>query len=302
MTRILSIGECMIEMSPRGALGNYAMGFAGDTMNTAWYLRRLLPQSDQVGYFTAVGMDAGSEQMMGFLEGAGLETGQIARKADRTVGLYVIQLENGERSFNYWRGQSAARTLADDAGALDRALSGNDIAYFSGITLAILPKAAQATLLEAFRKFRAAGGQVVFDPNLRPALWANAQEMTETIMQAAAVSDTVLPSHEDEATWFGDASPEATAKRYGDQGAGVVIVKNGSGQMLALEDGTYSTHTPLAVSQVVDTTAAGDSFNAGFLAARVSGAPVGTAVMAGAGLAAKVVQAHGALVEVEGLS
>ena len=298
MTRILSIGEAMIEMAPAGPNSTYQMGFAGDTMNTAWYLRRLLPAGDEVSYFTAVGTDAASDQMIDFLCEAGIGTEHIQRREDLTVGLYMIQLEDGERSFSYWRGQSAAKGLADDLSALEAALKRSDIAYFSGISIAILPDPGREKLFTALSAFRKNGGQVVFDPNLRPRLWENDADMTRVVMQAAALSDTVLPSHEDEATWFKDADPEATAQRYLDQGASCVIVKNGSGQMLAVDGGVSSTHDPVSVAQVMDTTAAGDSFNAGFLAAQISGASLADAVAEGAILAAKVVQARGALVKV----
>lgn len=296
MTRIVSIGECMVELAPTDAEGQFRIGFAGDTMNTAWYLRRRLGSGHQVDYLSAVGQDAISGQMLDFLRAAGIGTDHIARLTDRTVGLYMIQLQDGERSFSYWRGQSAARRLADDAARLDRALSGADIAVFSGITLAILPAEGRARLLEALARVRAAGGSVVFDPNLRPRLWDTAQEMTAAVMEAARMSDTVLPSHEDEAIWFHDTDPEATLTRYRTAGARTVVVKNGPGEILMCEDAETSRLLPASAPRVVDTTAAGDSFNAGYLAARLAGKPLATAVADAAALAAQVIQARGALV------
>ncbi|MCE6967363.1 sugar kinase [Cereibacter sphaeroides] len=296
MTRFVAIGECMVEMSPTDQPGHFRMGFAGDTMNTAWYLRRLLPETDSVDYMSAVGTDAISASMTDFLADAGIGTSCIARRTDRTVGLYMIQLQDGERSFSYWRGQSAARTLAQDAEALHRALSAADVAYFSGITMAILPPEDRSRLLAALSAFRTAGGEVVFDPNLRPRLWGSPDEMIAAISRAAAVSDTVLPSWEDEAAWFGDADLLATARRYADSGVRTVVVKNGPAPMLLWDKGETSHHLPAAVTAAVDTTAAGDSFNAGFLAGRAKGATLAQAIRAGAELAAKVIQSRGALV------
>lgn len=296
MTRILAIGECMVELSMQ-AQDTYAAGYAGDTMNTAWYLRHLLPQTDQIDYLTAVGDDGVSDKMVAFLQNAGIGTGNIARRDGLTVGLYMIELQNGERSFNYWRGQSAARTLAQDSGFLTSALATTDIAYFSGITIAILPADDLDRLLEALSVFRARGGTVVFDPNLRPRLWRSPQDMQQAVMRAAAVSDTVLPSHEDEVTWFNDADPQATAERYAKAGASLVVVKNGTGQILAWQNGSQSLHDPAVVPHVVDTTAAGDSFNAGFLASLIQDDDLEAAINSGATLAAKVIQSHGALVD-----
>ncbi len=298
--RIICVGEAMVEMAPSAAPGDYRMGFAGDTLNTAWYLRRALGEAWAVEYLTAVGQDAVSDRLVGFIEGAGVGTMHIARIAGRTVGLYLIELKDGERSFAYWRGQSAARVLAQDAGHLARALDGAGIVYLSGITLAVLEGAGRANLYAALTQARAAGAKVVFDPNLRPRLWPDTATMCRVIMEAAALSDVVLPSHEDEATFFGDIDVNATADRYSDAGAGLVVVKNGGGDMLTRDGAVYASHAPEVVARIVDTTAAGDSFNAGFLAAWVAGGDVATSVRAGARLAAQVIGQRGALCEVEG--
>lgn len=136
---------------------------------------------------------------------------------------------------------------------------------------------------------------MVFDPNLRPRLWDSPHTMTASITAAAQVSDTVLPSHEDEATWFGDTDPDATLARYLRAGARTVVVKNGPGEISISHDGTISRVRPVAAATVVDTTAAGDSFNAGFLASRLSGELIDQAVIDAAALAGRVIQSRGAL-------
>ena len=296
MTRILAIGECMVELAPAVAANTYKAGFSGDTMNTAWYMRRLLDTDYQVDYFTAVGTDRTSDQMLGFLKQAGIGTDHITRRLDGTVGLYMIQLTNGERSFSYWRGQSAARTLAQDDTLLENALKGVDVAFFYGITIAILPEGDRARFLTILAAFKAAGGTVVFDPNLRPTLWDTTEDMTNAIMHAAAVSSISLPSHEDEAEWFGDADSAATAARYAKAGARTVVVKNGSAEILIHANNTVTTLSPEKIDAVVDTTAAGDSFNAGYLAALLQGASETKAAAAGAALAGKVIRSRGALI------
>ena len=296
MNRVICIGECMVELAPTGD-GTFRMGFAGDTMNTAWYLRRRLSPDWEVDYLTAVGTDAISDRMVAFLSGAGIGTDQVARRVDRTVGLYLIELTGGERSFAYWRGESAARTLAADGMALASALDGARLAYLSGITLAILPEGDRAGLLDALAVFRAAGGTVAFDPNLRPRLWSSGEAMCAAVMQAAGVADIALPSFDDEAQWFGDSDPAATAARYAGAGVATVVVKNGAGPILCRADGAEVWADPVPVPEVVDSTAAGDSFNAGYLAARLAGNAQAEAVAAGAWLAARVIGGRGALVE-----
>lgn len=297
MGRIVSIGECMGELSETSSPGMLSMGFAGDTLNTAYYLRHSLGQDWQVDYVSAVGTDGLSDRMVDFLKSEGIGTDHVRRLADKTIGLYYITLKDGERSFTYWRNDSAAKRLASDPAALNRALEGADLAYWSGITLAILSNQDRLALIEALGQFAGKGGTVVFDPNLRPRLWDNPEAMRGWVHRAAAVSDLCLPSFEDEATWFGDADPAATAKRYQAEGARRVIVKNGAEDVTSAgSSGELSRFSVPSVEHVVDTTAAGDSFNAGYLAAELNGASIENAVAAGARLAGRVIGARGALV------
>ena len=293
--RFVALGEVMVEMAAAED-GLYAPGYAGDTFNTAWYARRLLPADWRVDYVTAIGADAVSDDLAAFAEAQGIGTAHIRRVSDRTVGLYMIRLNDGERSFFYWRGQSAARMLADDEAALSRALTGAGIVYFSGITLAILSDEGRERFCAAVAAARAAGSHVAFDTNLRPRLWAGREAMRAGLMRGAAVADTVLPSFDEEELAFGDASPAETIARYRDAGADTVVVKNGAGICRAVSGGEGTVElTPPAVRRVIDSTAAGDSFAAGFLAARARGADLRTATQKASALAARVVQTRGAL-------
>ncbi|MBP7242429.1 sugar kinase [Amaricoccus sp.] len=295
--RIVCLGECMVEFAPNGD-GLYRRGFAGDTFNTAWYLRRLLPAGRPVDYVSCVGTDAVSDAMLAFMADAGVGTGGVARLPDRTVGLYVIDVKDGERSFSYWRSASAARLLAADPARLGAALDGAALVLLSGITLAIVPDEDRPALLAALAAARKAGATIAFDPNIRPRLWGDAATMRAALDRAAAGADVVLPSFEDEATHFGDADPDATLARFRAAGAATVIVKNGPGEVVAWDAHEGRTTFRPSPVEARDTTAAGDSFNAGFLAARLAGAPLAAAIEAGATLAGRVCQHPGALVPI----
>jgi 2-dehydro-3-deoxygluconokinase len=295
-SKFLAVGECMVEMAPTGA-GTYAMGFAGDTLNTAWYARKCLPADWSVGYYTAVGQDQVSQQMLGFLKGSDLDTTAIKQRDDRTVGLYLIQLKDGERSFAYWRSQSAARCLASDRSHLEAALDGAGLVYFSGITLAILPPEDRSAFLAALRSARENGVRVAFDPNLRPRLWEDVQTMRAVVTEAAGCCDFVMPSFEDELAHFGDTTPDISADRYLAAGAGMVVVKNGPEEVVCAGNGFRQAFQPQPVTGIVDTTAAGDSFNAAFLSEFLISGDIPASVEAGARLAGKVIRHRGALVE-----
>jgi 2-dehydro-3-deoxygluconokinase len=293
----LSIGECMVELTPDGR-GRYLLGFAGDTFNTAWYARRALPPDVTVAYRTAVGCDPLSDRLLAFMEDEGVVP-DAGRIDGATVGLYLVHLENGERSFTYWRETSAARRLVQGLARLPHVRTAGDMAYLSGITLAILPQDDRGRLLDRIAAARRQGVTVAFDPNLRPALWEDADGMRTWVSRTAAQSDIVLPSFDDEATHFGDADPGVTLARYRSGGASTVIVKDGAGPVCGIApDGTESRVEPPVVAAVVDTTAAGDSFNAATLAALMEGQTLREAMEAGCRLAAKVVTRRGALVQV----
>ncbi|WP_378944436.1 sugar kinase [Mesorhizobium sp. ANAO-SY3R2] len=292
--RVLSIGECMVELSQAEG-GLLRQGFAGDSFNTAYYLRAFLPQAQPVDYFTAVGTDPVSDAMLAFIEGTGVGTSFIRRVPERTPGLYMIHLKDGERSFSYWRSASAARLLADDANALHTAIEASETIFFSGITLAILAPPAVETLLAEIGRARDAGKLVAFDPNIRPRLWADADAMRRTISAAASAATMVMPSFEDEAAHFGDASIAATVARYRALGIEKLVVKDGVNGITLSFDGRTSFVPSVAAEAVVDTTGAGDSFNGAFLAAYLETGDERRAAEFAARVAATVIGHHGAL-------
>ncbi|WP_026282785.1 sugar kinase [Rhizobium sp. 2MFCol3.1] len=293
--RFLSIGECMVELSQAGA-GLLRKGFAGDTLNTAWYARACLDKDWSVDYCTALGDDAMSDEMVAFFAEAGIGTESIRRIKGKAPGLYMISLKDGERSFSYWRDNSAARQLAADADFLRQAIEGADVVYFSGITLAILSRDDADTLLAEARRAKASGKLVAFDPNIRPRLWSGYDEMHATISEGARAASMVLPSFEDEALHFGDVSIEATIHRYRALGVRDVVVKNGADGITLDFDGDETFVPSERVEQVVDTTSAGDSFNGAFIAHYLETHDAPEAARFAAKVAARVVSEHGALV------
>lgn len=293
---LITIGECMVEMAPSDD-DRYQMGFAGDMFNSAWYARQLASSDISVGFLSAIGDDAVSARMEQFIRSAGVEP-HLSVVPGKSVGLYLISLNNGERSFSYWRSDSAARRMTDGLEQLP-GLGMGDMALFSGITLAILNDTRRATLLDLLGDARARGVTIAFDPNIRPRLWSSADDMRRWITMAAGVADLVLPSFDDEATHFGDVTPQATIARYHASGAGCVVIKNGAGPVCA-SDGSSPVLMvqPPLVKTIIDTTAAGDAFNGGFLVARLKGTSMEKSIDAGCAVAAKVIGARGALVRV----
>ncbi len=293
---VASIGECMLELS--GQAGpNWRMGFAGDTFNTLWALHALSDDRPAT-YVSAFGDDPFSHDQIGFFARNGIGIGASPIIPGARPGLYAISLTGAERSFTYWRGDAAARQLASDPAALAKSLQGQALVYFSGITLAILDDTARKTLLATVAIARGAGSRIAFDPNYRPRLWRNREQAQAAILEALAVTDIALPTFPDEQMLFGDTTPEATAERLG-RTVGEIVVKNGEEPALVVSNGVSARVPAVHVAAPVDTTGAGDSFNGGYLAARLVGhAPVEAAGHAHR-VAAAVVQVRGALAPFE---
>ena len=294
VTRVAAAGECMIELSAEPN-GRWRLGYAGDTFNALWTLRALLPERVACDYVSAFGDDPFSSRQIEFFAGAGIGTGASPRIPGARPGLYAITLDGHERSFTYWRGDSAARRLADDKIALAQSLAGRHLVLFSGITLAILEPAARERLIEALAAARAAGTRIAFDPNYRPRLWNSSDAAREANDRALSVSDIALPTFPDEADLYGDASPDATAARIQAAGVDEIVVKNGIEPALVGRGGWMRPVVAMPSSSPVDTTGAGDAFNGAYLAARLLGHDPVASVGVAHRVAARCVETRGAL-------
>jgi 2-dehydro-3-deoxygluconokinase len=301
MTRVATIGECMIELRHTDA-ETLKLGFGGDTLNTAVYLARLGHAGGvQVDYVTALGDDAYSEAMLAFWRAEGVGTDLVVRLPGRLPGLYIIRTDKrGERSFTYFRSAAAARDmLRDDRDArLAERLSGYACVYFSGVTLSILDDDQRRKLMDVLDRLRGAGTRIAFDSNYRPVGWPSAETARDWMTQAWRRCDIAMPTLDDEQRLFGDADGGSAIARLRRLGPGEIVLKvGGEGSVVWYPEIAEPTRVPpVKVIKVVDTTAAGDSFNAGYLYGRLTGqGPVASAGLGGR-LAAIKIQHPGAII------
>lgn len=294
MIRVLAIGECMIELTHRDER-TLSLSCAGDTFNTALYLARLTgPDEVEVDYMTLLGDDHYSECVLEAMRAEGIGVDLVGRLPGRQPGLYLVRTDAaGERSFVYYRSQSAARQLfrrpVPD-------LSSYDVVYLSAITLQILTPDARERLFKILQGLRDSGCSVVFDSNYRPAGWESADAAREVVRAAWELASVALPTFADERALFDDPSAEHTALRLRDSAVEEIVVKDDA-HGCVVHDGAHPRRIPAEkVDRVVDSTAAGDAFNAGYLAARFAGASTDDAARRAHSLAALVIQHPGAIV------
>ncbi|TKJ69124.1 ketodeoxygluconokinase [Pseudomonas viridiflava] len=297
LPRVALIGECMIELQQH-ADGSLRQSFGGDTLNTAVYLARLLG-SGQVDYVTALGDDSFSDAMCKVWSEEGIGLGKVQRLPGRLPGLYCIQTDaNGERRFLYWRNEAAVRDcfMTPAAEPILAALTSYDVLYFSGITLAVLGAEGRSRLLMMLAKARSRGAKVAFDNNYRPRLWASVEQAREAYLACLPYVDLALLTEDDEQALYGYTDTDQLLTAYRQRGIGEIVIKRGAQSCIVETDGKRFEIPTQKVERVVDTTAAGDSFSAAYLAARLKGEHPQQAAEAGHRLAGIVIQHPGALV------
>ena len=296
MTTVLCVGECMLELRHIDPT-TLQLGHAGDTYNTAVYLRRVadaLGIDVEVGYLTGLGSDEYSAGM----RAAWADEGVLDRSLLVDVhlpGLYTVRVdEHGERRFAYWRSASAARTLFTGTDWVAQLVG--DVIHLSGVTLQIASDNALHALYNRLRQLRANGAWISLDTNYRPSGWASPEAAARAMDQISRVADVVFATFEDEEAMHRCRAVSDCAARLAALGVPEVIVKTGADGAHLLVDGQLR-HVPAApVDQVVDTTAAGDSFAGGYLAARLAGRSPGDAAAIAVNVAATVVAHPGAII------
>lgn len=295
------IGECMLELSRAdfqtgGSSQPMTMSYGGDTLNTAVYLSR---NSIATSYVTALGDDLMSDWLLEQWQDEGVDCSLVTRMSDSVPGLYMIDVtDDGERSFLYWRKNSPASRLFDDielTTKLFQSLNNYEYVYLSGISLGILPEESLHGLFGYLSAYRENGGKIIFDGNYRPNLWLNKATAQQVYTQMYKITDIALPTLEDESLLFDYDTAEQVVDATKAAGVDEMVVKMGEAGCLSYCDKVHD-YVNTVPTKPVDTTAAGDSFNAGYIAARLTGSTAIEACNAGHALASKVIQHKGAII------
>ena len=294
--RAICVGEATIELA-RGGDGRFALASSGDAFNTAIYLARAGPPT---AFATALGDDPYSDAIVSLAAAEGIGTDLMTRVAGRLPALAMIDANlKGERRQHVWRDTAPARELFElpNWSLTAAALTAARLVYFSGITLSIYSNAGLGRFLAALELARAAGVTIAFDGNFRADGWRGDLTRARTVFaEALKRVDIALPAYDDEAVLWGDRSPEATVERLRAFGVNEIAVKNGPNGALVASAGASELVPVPEVVTPIDVTAAGDGFNAGYLAARLARRSAIEAASAAHRLAGQVIRHRGAIV------
>ena len=298
MKRIACIGECLVELIQVDRPDQYTRSYAGDTFNTAVYCKRFFKEDVELFYFTAVGYDQLSEGMLSYFQQEGIRTDFVQRIEGKAPGLYLIENDQqGERFFQYYRSDSAASSMFKNSSVdwLAEKLSAFDLIYLTGITLAILDPP-QRELLYAALQLIPQQKIIAFDPNFRPALWQNIQQARDEFNTIGKMATTILTGKEDELNMWQGRTGRQTVAHWKSLGCSEVILKNGANSCLVAY-GNEIIKVPIFKKQVpIDTTGAGDSFDAGYLCSRLLDIAPVKSVESGHRLAQEVIMYQGGII------
>ncbi len=294
--RAICIGEAIVELA-RGGDGRFALASAGDTFNTAIYLARA---GITTAFASALGDDPYSDAIVSLAKAEGIATDLLLRAPGRLPALALVDADiKGERRTHYWRDAAPAGELFElpQWSRIAESLLSARLIYFSGITLSLYSNAGLGRFLAAVELARGSGAKIAFDGNFRPQAWHGDLTRTRTVFaEALKRVDIALPAYDDEAVLWGDPSPEATIERLQAFGVNEIVVKNGPNSALVASPGERDAVPVPEVVVPVDPTAAGDGFNAGYLAARLFGRNPIEAATAAHKLAGQVIRHRGAIV------
>ena len=303
--QFIAVGECMLEVQANG-FGPCVLSYGGDTFNTSVYLRRCAsPETIGVSYATGLGIDPLSQQLKQTWATLGLNLNAIQSIDGKLPGMYLIETDDkGERSFHFWRENSAARAYFQASEtSLEKNAQIYDCIYFSGISLAILDDASRKRLFSLLGKVRALGCRVVFDNNFRPKLWPSRQVAQQVYLEALAVCHTAMITLDDHQAVFEHAHFDDALRHAQSLKVPEIVIKRGADSTLVRDtpDALWQSIATIKVERVIDTTAAGDSFAAGYLSRRLLGKSAFVSAEFGNKVAARVIQHHGALIPQEAM-
>lgn len=248
----------------------------------------------EVSLFTRLGKDVFSDEIRQVLAEEGVDFRAVRTANTAQAGVYFVSVgESGQREFVYYRSGSAASLMGPED-IRPNLLNGVQTLYSSGVTLALSPSA-RKTVLHLFQEARKKGITTVFDPNFRRALWDNTDAALDAWNDILPYVDVLLPTVPDDTMpVMGLDHPERVIEYFWLKGVPLVVVKAGNlGAYIGYKK--QIERLPALEVKALDTTGAGDAFNAGFMVALNQRHPLLDCVRLGNVVAGLKIQRKGAI-------
>ena len=294
---VCSIGEAMIEIS--NVKNNlYNQSFAGDTLNFCNYLDK---KKLNAFFLSAIGKSEINQSLLDFVKSKNISTKYIKQINQFEIGLYLIKnKDNGEKQFFYWRDESAAKQYFNNIDFINlyKELKNFDYIYFSGITLSIIHVSKLNNFIKLLKLLKSKKIKIVFDFNIRPTRW-NKKNLNNFFDSVLKFVDICFLSGEDMSYWKnknGIKSYEQILTKYKIKHS--IFRKNAKFTYVFLNKNKYVFKNKL-LKKVVDTSGAGDGFNAAYLSNFIVNNDPILALKAGSTLGSKIVMKKGAIVDVK---
>lgn len=297
---VIGIGEVLIdfvstEPVPYTEASYFKKCFGGAPMNTLVGVARL---DLSAGAVTVVGDDPFGQFLINELKKNGVDTSRVSvKKGVRTTITFVAnEPVSGERSFIFYRrpwvrGTSDSALTAQDVD--HEYISKAKILHVSGFALSQNPS--RKAILSAVRHAKKSGVRISFDPTLRVDVWNSETSLRRMYHQMLRLSDIATFSREEAEFILKTSNPKEAAEKALRYGAEIVGVKLGSEGAFLKGKGGIEVSAPAFRVKAVDTTGAGDGWNAGLLLGLCNGWKPETCVKIANAVGALVVTKHGAI-------
>ncbi len=297
---LIGIGEVLIDFVATKPVSYTEVSafqkcFGGAPMNTIVGAARLGVAS---GAITVVGEDPFGQFILYELNKNGVDTSHVKVKKGvlTTIAFVANEPKTGERSFIFYR-KPWVRGTSDSALTIHdidfEYIKNAKIMHVSGFALSQNPS--RKAILAAVKYAKKEGVKVSFDPTLRLDVWGSEQTIRKLYGQMLRLSDVATFSKEEASFIFGTDNPEVAAKASLKCGLNIVGIKLGvDGALLMTKDGQKFL-SPAFNVKAIDTTGAGDGWNAGLLVGILKGWNLETCVTVANAVGALVVTKRGAI-------
>ena len=295
-TTICSIGECMIEMTNvEKELYNYSV--AGDTLNFTSYLDQSIFNKF---YLTAIGTSDINKGVISFFKKKKINTDLVKKISSKEIGLYLIKnTKRGEKKFYYWRDDSAANFFFNH---INKSLFINkytfDYIYLTGITLSILDFKNIDKFITNLSVLRKKNSKIIFDFNIRIKRWSK-KNLNLYLNKILPNVDILFCSGEDLVCWKKNNNIKTfqyILKKFNIYHA--IYRKNEEYNYSFYKNKKYMIKNK-PIKKVVDTSGAGDGYNAAYLSSFIISNNPQIALNEASKIGAKIVMKKGAIVNVK---